>query len=151
MRAISLPRTLFKRQITTRDSAQHDSFTDASLIGTTSIAKVSVEQIPHLPDATQWISRLPGEKNLLIKINSFFEFFSGSSRNQIAGTQSTDSGNQIMDTGSPTQERQNMKLTCHFTKKYVNLETHFCLHALYRLLKVTTLYLQMYRQNLDGH
>ena len=58
---------------------------------------------------------------------------------------------EIMDTISTTQERQNMNLTCHFTKKYVSLETHSCLHTLYKLLKVTTLYFQLYRQILDEY
>ena len=43
MKAISLPRTLFKRQITTRDGAQHHRVTDASLIGTSAAVYVRVE------------------------------------------------------------------------------------------------------------
>ena len=55
MKPISLPRTLFKRQLTTRDDAQLHTFTDASLIWMSAVVYVRVEYQPEKQLATQYV------------------------------------------------------------------------------------------------
>ena len=71
---------------------------------TTSIAKTMCsvriyEQCPHVSNAAQRISGFLGEKTLLSKLNSFIEFFSGGSRNQVAELDQLSA--EIMVTASP--------------------------------------------------
>ena len=55
MKLISLPRTLFKRQLTTRDNVQLHAFTDASLIWMSAVVYVRVEYQPEKQLATQYV------------------------------------------------------------------------------------------------
>ena len=52
---ISLPRTLFKKQLTTRDNVQLHTFTDASLIGMSAVVYVRVEYQPENQLATHYV------------------------------------------------------------------------------------------------
>ena len=55
IKPISLPRTLFKRQLTTRDNVQLHTFTDASLIGMSAVVYVRVEYQPENQLATHYV------------------------------------------------------------------------------------------------
>ena len=55
MKPIILPRTLSKRQLTTRDNVQHHMFTDASSIGMSAVVYVRVEYQPEKQLATHYV------------------------------------------------------------------------------------------------